>query len=84
MSMFTSFEVDQPTYINVVRDPVNLFASKFFFLRYSCVGCETERNNGREVESIEKCIREQEQECVGDHVHQGQFFKSSLTIKSES
>ena len=76
---FTAYEQPQPTYINVARDPVNLFASKFFFSRYSCKGCSGERNHAKEVESIEKCIREQEPECVGDTVHQGKVqysFKS--------
>ena len=57
------------------RDPVNLFASKFFFSRYSCNGCN-ERNHAKEVESIEKCIENEEPECVGTHVHQGNLKKN--------
>ena len=57
--------------LNPRRDPVNLFASKFYFSRYSCKGCNKNRNHANELESIEKCIREKEPECVGDSVHQG-------------
>ena len=74
--VFTNFTEEfgtiQPTYINVARDPVNLFASKFFYARYSCNGCgKSTRNHAKEVESIEKCIKESEPECAGDTVHQG-------------
>ena len=31
---FTEFEMEQPTYINVVRDPVTRFASMYYFNRY--------------------------------------------------
>ena len=69
---FTDFNQPQPTYINVARDPVNLFASKFFFARYSCYGCSETRNHAKEIESIEKCIKQEEPECSGDTVHQSE------------
>ena len=31
---FTPFHIKQPTFINVARDPVSLFASKFYFERF--------------------------------------------------
>ena len=76
---FTDFGVDQPTYINVARDPINLFASKFYFLRYSCNGCtSTTRNHPHEIESLKKCVDEKESECTGEHVHQGTSLTKSL------
>ena len=31
---FTSYGLPQPTYINVARDPVTRFASRYYFQRY--------------------------------------------------
>ena len=62
---FTDYEAKWPTYINVARDPVDLFASKFYFSRYSCVGCKVNRHHSNEIETIEDCIKNNESECTG-------------------
>ena len=63
---FTDHQAKWPTYINVARDPVDLFASKFYFSRYSCVGCKlSDRHHANEIETIEDCIKNNESECTG-------------------
>ena len=50
----------------MARDPVDLFASKFYFSRYSCVGCKlSDRHHSNEIETIEDCIKNNESECTG-------------------
>ena len=50
----------------MARDPVDLFASKFYFSRYSCVGCKlSDRHHANEIETIEDCIKNNESECTG-------------------
>ena len=44
---------------------MSLFASKFYFSRYSCNGCHHDRKHSNEIESIEDCIKNNESECTG-------------------
>lgn len=33
-SAFSSFKIEQPVYINIIRDPINRFLSNYFFRRF--------------------------------------------------
>lgn len=34
MSVFYRFKIDEPVYINIIRDPINRFLSNYFFRRF--------------------------------------------------
>jgi len=71
---FTEFGLPKPTYINVARDPVTRFASKYYFQRYGwSMGEAGSRTNekggfkGNEEDlnrSLDDCVRLQVPECT--------------------
>lgn len=72
---FTEFEMEQPTYINVVRDPVTRFASMYYFNRYGFKSMGSAARQGAVRHSwkgteediartLDMCMEQQGEECV--------------------
>ncbi|CAG5096596.1 Oidioi.mRNA.OKI2018_I69.XSR.g14693.t1.cds [Oikopleura dioica] len=72
---FTRFEMEQPTYINVVRDPVTRFASMYYFNRYGFKSMGSKDRQGVQRHSwkgteediartLDMCMEEQNEECT--------------------
>jgi len=72
---FTNFEAEQPTMINVVRDPVSRFSSMYYFNRYgfSSMGSQARQGVQRHVwkgkeddinQNLDQCIQKQSDECM--------------------
>lgn len=71
---FTEHGMEQPTYINVVRDPVTRFSSMYYFNRYGFKSMGTEARQGAVRHSwkgteediartLDMCMQEQGEEC---------------------
>jgi len=72
---FTNYETEQPTMINVVRDPVSRFSSMYYFNRYgfSSMGSAARQGATRHVwkgkeedmdQTLDECIIKQSDECL--------------------
>lgn len=72
---FTEHEMEQPTYINVVRDPVTRFSSMYYFNRYGFKSMGSEARQGAVRHSwkgteediartLDMCMEEQGEECT--------------------
>jgi len=72
---FTEHGMEQPTYINVVRDPVTRFSSMYYFNRYGFKSMGTEARQGATRHSwkgteediartLDMCMEEQGEECT--------------------
>jgi len=64
---FTAYDMEQPTMINVARDPVNRFVSSFYFRRYGFNRNEGVRREfiGRKKQEmgLEECVINEAHEC---------------------
>ena len=72
---FTEWEMEPPTYINVVRDPVSRFASMYYFHRFGFAEMGTDERLGAVRHSwkgtqeemdqtLDQCVANQSQECT--------------------
>ena len=66
---FTNFGFRQPTYINVVRDPVSQFASFYYFKRNGWELNEGERfafhgDGTDQVRTMDECVEQNRKECL--------------------
>jgi dermatan/chondrotin sulfate uronyl 2-O-sulfotransferase UST len=72
---FTNYETEQPTMINVVRDPVSRFSSMYYFNRYgfASMGSQARQGVARHVwkgkeedidQTLDECIIKQSDECL--------------------
>jgi len=72
---FTRFGMEQPTYINVVRDPVTRFASMYYFQRYGFAnmgsadrqGVQRHTWKGTEEDikqTLDECVTRESDECT--------------------
>jgi len=75
MVNFTKFDYDQPTMINIVRDPVTRFASKYYFQRYGFMdmGSDARKGESRHVwmgtadevdQTLDECVERRSDECI--------------------
>jgi len=71
---FTEHDMEQPTYINVVRDPVTRFASMYYFNRYGFKSMGSAARQGAVrhswkgteediVRTLDMCMEQQGEEC---------------------
>jgi len=66
---FTKFNLQEPTYINVVRDPVTRYSSWYYFERYGWKRNEGSRsrffgNEQDKVRTLDECVQGQYPECL--------------------
>jgi len=72
---FTQFDHEQPTMINVVRDPVSRFSSMYYFNRYgfASMGSQARQGAHRHVwkgqdgdvdQTLDQCIERESDECM--------------------
>jgi len=66
---FTQFHIDQPRYINIVRDPLEQFISWYYYRRTTVLFNRSPENMTTEErkiigQSLEECVVERRLECV--------------------
>ena len=72
---FTNYEIDQPTMINVVRDPISRFSSMYYFNRYgfASMGSKDRQGIQRHVwkgnendlgQTLDQCVENRSNECI--------------------
>ena len=72
---FTNYDIEQPTMINMVRDPVSRFSSMYYFNRYGfdSMGSQARQGVARHVwkgkeddidQTLDECIIKQSDECL--------------------
>ncbi|CBY33983.1 unnamed protein product, partial [Oikopleura dioica] len=63
---FTSFGLEQPTMINVIREPLDWFSSHYHFKLYGWSRKPGQRGEGNEM-SLEECISSDSPTCSRNH-----------------
>lgn len=72
---FTEWGMENPTYINVVRDPVSRFASMYYFQRFGFADMGTDERLGAvrhswkgtledQDQTLDECVNSESQECT--------------------
>jgi len=66
---FEKYGIKQPTFINVLRDPVDWFQSHYYFERFGWQRGEGDRNSFKGTEKdrtmiIDECVMQKAQQCV--------------------
>lgn len=73
---FTKYSMHQPTFVNLIRDPISWFQSHYTFMRFGM-------NKGRSEDSpklgsdIDDCIKNKEKNCVSNQWTYIEFFCGS-------
>lgn len=88
---FTAYGLEEPTWINVAREPVSRFVSSYYFRRFGFARHEGVRNNRvkageRAMEmGLEECIKSGAPECSEDESNQAflEYICGSPEIWSE-
>ncbi|CAG5104678.1 Oidioi.mRNA.OKI2018_I69.chr1.g1445.t1.cds [Oikopleura dioica] len=66
---FEKYNIQQPTYINVIRDPADWFQSHYYFERFGWTRKEDDRGsfNGSEEDkqrTIDQCVEQKNDQCM--------------------
>jgi len=70
---FTSFGLEQPTMINVIREPLDWFSSHYHFKLYGWSRKPGQRGEGNEM-SLEECVSSDSPTCSRNHWRYIEFF----------
>ena len=85
---FTEHNMEPPTWINVMREPISWFESRFWFDKNGWARKEGSRNNRKSnPENIDKCIEEKHRQCTSVIWYYTRFFcgnKRFCKLKDET
>lgn len=70
---FTKYGIDQPTMINVIREPIDWFSSHYHFKLYGWSRKPGQRGDQNEM-TLEECINTSAPTCVRNHWRYIEFF----------
>lgn len=72
---FTEHNMEAPTWINIMREPISWFESRFWFDKNGWARKEGARNNRKSnPDNIDKCIEEEHRQCKTIIWHYMRFF----------
>jgi len=70
---FTKYDIDQPTMINVIREPIDWFSSHYHFKLYGWSRKPGQRGDQNEM-TLEECINTNAPTCARNHWRYIEFF----------
>jgi len=73
---FTKFDIDQPTMINVIREPISWFSSHYHFKLYGWSRKPGQRGDQNEM-TLQECIDSGAPTCARNHWRYMEFFCGS-------
>merc|ERR1712048_53770 len=59
----TKFGLEEPTWINVIRDPITWFESNFYFKRFGWERKPGTRSREEDELTVDKCVRTGHEDC---------------------